>query len=67
MGQLREDLLDGPFAAIRDRNLDVGSALFEDHGAVFRFKDVLKRLARLDFPLSPILLGGDQCNRGTKS
>lgn len=59
MGQLRGDLLDGPFATIRNRHLDVGSALFEDHGPVFRFEDVFKRLAQLDFPLPPILLGGD--------
>jgi hypothetical protein len=59
MGQLRGDLLDGPFAAICNRHLDVGSALFEDHGPVFRFKEVFERLGCLDFPLPPILLGGD--------
>jgi hypothetical protein len=59
MGRLRCDLVDGPFAEIRDRQLEVGSTLFEDHGPVFRFKEVFDRLSRLDFPLPPIFLGGD--------
>jgi len=56
---LAKDLVEGPLSAIRDRHRDAGLRIFAEHGPVFRFEDVFKKLGDRSIPVPPIVLGQD--------
>jgi hypothetical protein len=56
---LSKDLVDGPLSSILDRHRGSGLNILAEHGPIFRFEDIFRKLVARTIPVPPIVLGQD--------